>query len=303
MPHLDALAETVRHALASGGPAAAETVEEAVAAYADAYSAHEPALMFRSVRDSRAAIGDALTHALTDTVATRLQDAAGWASALLANLAQHLGRDGDARTHLASAHLLAGTVGDCRLICNVRGLQAMLARDTGDLAAAIRLADDAYAHAASRADRVKAAAWARARTLAAMGDQTGADAALADARDAFDGDVPGRFGIDVAELLLHEAEVYLALGRVGAAQVAARASAATVATSRPAWAAARLTAAQAMAAAGDLANAGAVAEDVLDRHAPERIRATSRRRLAGIVAGGRLPDLAERVAALPALEA
>ena len=303
MTQLAAITESVRLALAVGGVGAAEAVEEAVGTFAADYSSHAPAVLLPAVADTRTAIGDALAGPLADPVAVRLKDAAGWASAMLGNLAEHLGRPGDARTHLTTAYVLAEDIGDARLACYVRGLQAMLAREAGDLDAALVFAEGAVGHARGSSERAKAAAWARARTLGEMGDASGADAALNDARAAFDGDVPGRFGFDEAELWLHQGEVALALGRTRDAQAAARTSAALVATTRPAWVAARLVETRALAAEGDVAGAEAVAADVLERHAPERLRATSRRRLGMLVAetGGRLPDLAERVAALPPL--
>ncbi|MER5425359.1 hypothetical protein [Streptosporangium roseum] len=61
------------------------------------------------------------------------------------------------------------------------------------------------------------------------------------------GGAPGRFGFDTAELALHEAEAWLALGRSERALVRAGASTASCVAYTPGWAAATLVVAQAEA--------------------------------------------------------
>ncbi|WP_285663240.1 hypothetical protein [Actinorhabdospora filicis] len=301
MTELAALVESVRISLAAGGTAATEAAEAAVETFALDYSRHAPAHVFAAVAGYRTAIGGALERTQRATVARSLEDCAGWASLLLGNLAEHLGRD--PRVHLTAAHSIATGVGDARLACHARNLQALHSRLAGDLRASLAYATDGLEHAPDRTERARLAAAGQLPTLAAMHDATGAATARGIAEADFTTDTPGRFGFDAAELHLYFAEAALALDRPDDALGDAGNSAAGLDTSRPAWVAARLTGALAHAAAGRFDAADEVAHGVLDITPPERLRATSRARLARLASAPELGDIRDRVAALPALAA
>lgn len=301
MTELAALVESVRISLAVGGTSATEAAEAAVETFALDYSRHAPAHVFAAVAGYRTAIGGALELARREAVARSLRDCAGWASLLLGNLAEHLGRD--PRVHLTAAHSIAIDVGDARLACHARNLQALHARLTGDLPASLAYATNGLELAPDRTERARLAAAGQLPTLAAMHDATGAATARSIAEGAFSDDTPGRFGFDAAELHLYFAEAALALDRPGDALGDADTSAIGLDTSRPAWVAARLTGALAHATAGRFDAAAEVAHEVLDITPPDRLRATSRARLARLAARSELGDIRDRVAALPALAA
>ncbi|MGH8791459.1 MAG: hypothetical protein ACRDXX_02270, partial [Stackebrandtia sp.] len=96
---------------------------------------------------------------------------------------------------------------------------------------------------------------------------------------------------------------YLSLGNSGETVLHANTSAKLCQVGRPGWAAAVLTAAQGHAVVGDHLTAAHIAHDVLDQVPPERLRATSRTRLAKLCADTDRTDLIDRVHALPPLVA
>ncbi|WP_329550447.1 hypothetical protein [Streptomyces sp. NBC_00696] len=86
-----------------------------------------------------------------------------------------------------------------------------------------------------------------AASLAAVGRTDDAEHALTTALnelDSADGEAPGRFGFDSAELALDQAEAYLALGRAADARARAEASLSGCISGTPGWAAASLVLAQ-----------------------------------------------------------
>ncbi|GLZ80756.1 hypothetical protein Afil01_55630 [Actinorhabdospora filicis] len=301
MDALDAVADSVRLALRGNVRAACDVVDAAVRSFSLSYSAHPPAALYRAVRATRKAATDALERPLDAVTARRLHNARGWGSALLGNLAHHLGDPQAAGAHLSDARHLADVTGDSRLISWTFGAAAMVARDRGDFYDARSLAVAAFDTAPGAHQRSAMAAWARMRAAAALRDTVAAEEARDDAEKLFEADTPGRFGFDRAALLLHLAESYLDLARPDEALEHAEASAGLVARRRPAWAAARLTVARAHAAAGRWDAAELYAHEVLDAHEPARLRSTARARLAALVRTGRTPRLAERVRDLPVL--
>lgn len=301
MDALNAVADSVRLALRGNVRAACDVVDAAVRSFSLSYSAHPPAALYRAVLVSREAATDTLERPLDAVTAKRLHNARGWCSALLGNLAHHLGDTKTTNTHLTEARRLADVTGDSKLISWSFGAAAMVARERGDLHDARSLAVAAYDTAPGPHHRSAMAAWARMRAASALRDVAATEDARNDAEKHFEGDTPGRFGFDRAGLLLHLAESYLDLARPDEALRHAEASAGMVARRRPAWAAARLTVARAHAAAGRWEAAELFAHEVLDAHEPARLRSTARARLAALVRGGHTPRLAERVRELPLL--
>ncbi|MDP9862208.1 MULTISPECIES: hypothetical protein [Streptosporangium] len=308
---LPAVRESLRLALLDnpyGSPAVVELAEAAVEHYALNYSRHVPAHLFDEVHAARGLLGDALAAPVNATIGAELRRAAGWLSALLGNLAFHLADHSGARAHLAVAASFGEHVGDAQLIAWAYGAQSMVARARGDLPAALRHAEASAAHAVGQLGHAQAAGWAMLPTLARLGRAADTEHALTEATAALAADpaggAPGRFGFDAAELALHEAEAWLALGRSDRALVRASSSAASCVAYTPGWAAATLVVAQAEAEVqpGD---AAARALDVLERVPAERLRSTARARLDALTAalgssgGAGVRDLRERVRALP----
>lgn len=145
--------------------------------------------------------------------------------------------------------------------------------------------------------------------LAAADRGADADHTLNAARDELDQaahpEAPGRFGVDAAELALHQADAYLTLGRTEHARTCAETSLTTTTDATPAWAAASLVLAQAEASTAPQ-DAAQRAHHVLDTVPAARLRATARSRLAAL--NDRLTgqqhasagDLTERLRTLPA---
>ncbi|MFD9562199.1 Twin-arginine translocation pathway signal [Streptomyces sp. NPDC059994] len=268
-------------------PASSSTVvdltDAAVEHYALNYSKHPPALLFTEVRRSR----ELLLHALTTNAAPEALDrdvrrGIGWLSALLGNLAHHLGDHTGARAHLATAATYGEASGDARLASWAHGAQAMVARATGQHLQALAHAERGLAHVPSGLPRAQLHAWAQLPALAALGRAQDADRAFAEATRALDADpdgfAPGRFGYDEGEHRLHEAEAHRALKRWDQAMAAAETSLSACTYATPGWAAASLALAQAEAPAHP-DDAAQRALDVLERIPAARLRSTSRERL------------------------
>lgn len=151
-------------------------------------------------------------------------------------------------------------------------------------------------------------AWALLPALAAAGRGDEADQALATALNELDAagapEAPGRFGFDAAELALHQADAYLALGRATEARARAESSLAECVSATPGWAAASLVLAQAESFDTPW-DAAQRAHDVLDRVPATRLRSPTRTRLSrltGLLAGhatAEVGSVAERLRTLP----
>lgn len=123
--------------------------------------------------------------------------------------------------------------------------------------------------------RAQAHAWARLPSLAALGREREADAALATATRELEADAhgwaPGRFGYDAAEHALHEADAHRALRRTERATACAEQSLSTATPGTPAWAAASLLMAQTEATTAPT-DAAQRADHVLTRILATRLR-------------------------------
>jgi tetratricopeptide (TPR) repeat protein len=266
-------------------------------------------VLFDEIHQVRGLLTHALTTAATTApIAVDLQRSLGWLSALLGNLAYHLGDRTGARAHLATALALGDRCGDNRLAGWACGAQAMVARAGNQHTLALEHAERGLAYVTSGLPRAQLHAWAQLPSLAALGRSQDADRAFADATRALEADsagfAAGRFGYDEGEHRLHEAEAHRALARTDKAAATAELSLNACVLGTPAWAAASLVLAQAEAPARpDDAAQRALA--VLDRIPAARLRSTSRSRLAEL--GGVLAavdsaapaDLCERVRLLP----
>jgi hypothetical protein len=241
-------------------------------------------------------------------VGTELRRGIGWLSALLGNLAFHLGDPTGARVHLATAATYGDRLGDARLTAWAWGAQAMVARAAGEHIVALRHAERGVACAPAGLPRAQANAWGRLPSLAELGREREADEVLAMATRELETDAqgwaPGRFGYDAAEHALHEAEAQRALRRTERAMACAEQSLNAATPGTPGWAAASLVMAQAEAPTAP-SDAAQRADQVLARIPTARLRSTSRARLAqlasdlaGVNAAG-VDDLRERVRALP----
>ncbi|RBQ15627.1 hypothetical protein DP939_34765 [Spongiactinospora rosea] len=253
----------------------------------------------------------------SDIVRGELRLAAGWLSALVGNLAFHLADHEAALIHFATAARLGTAVGHPALICWTLGAQAMTAYTRGHPREAVELAQQALEYADTPLRRAQILAWGELRATAALGPAYRAEAArlAGDAQDAMaadsDGDRPGRFGFDAAELFLHLAEASLLLGDHAEAAAHAAASQEYVENGRPGWGAAVLVHARAEASGGRPTDAAELGHHVLDTIPPERLRGTLRIRLGALdadlqTAGASSTDtsgLRDRLRALPALEA
>ncbi|MBG0825760.1 helix-turn-helix transcriptional regulator [Planomonospora sp. ID91781] len=291
-----------------GGPTVVELAEAAVEHYALNYSKHPPAVLFDEVHAARGMLVDALATPADPAVGVGLRRTAGWMSALLGNLAHHLGDHTGARAHLSVAASFGEHTGDARLTGWALGAHSMVARARGNLTAALGHAEAGLQHAAGPLARAQLLAWAMLPTLAQLGRATEAEQALAEATTALEADpaggAPGRFGFDAAELALHEAEALLALGWPGRAAARAEASAGVCVPDTPGWAAATLVLAQ-TEATGQPGDAAARALSVLERVPADRLRSTARARLTALSTAlegtdtGSVRDLQERVRTLP----
>lgn len=294
-------------------PAGSSTVVDLAAAaiehYALGYSKHPPHVLFAEVHGARGLLRQALTNTLTpEPIEIELGRDIGWLSALLGNLAFHLGDPTGARVHLGTAVTYGERTGDARLTAWAWGAQAMVARAAGRHTVALAHAERGVACAPSGLPRAQLRAWAQLPSLAELGREREADAALADAARELEADAegwaPGRFGYDIAEHTLHEADAQRALGRAERAMACAERSLGSTTVGTPGWAAAALVMAQAEAAAQP-SDAAQRAVEVLARVPAARLRSTSRSRLAqlesalaGTGAAG-VEDLREGVRTLP----
>jgi hypothetical protein len=287
---LRAIRESIQLAVAASEVEAGEAVREQVAAaveyYAMNYSKFAPVTLFDEVRRSRAVVADLLRSSTGHHAVLDLRRAAGWLSALLGNLAFHLDDHAGARTHLAAAVELGREAGDAHLRAWSHGAQSMLDRYEGRYGDALERAERGLLHADTPLLRAQLLSWAQLPALAGLGRRSDADVALSAAtrelESASDWATPGRFGFDPAELELHAAEANLALDRPDRAREHAAASAGYCQPNGPGWAAASLTMAQAESRGGQHDRAAGGALLVLDRIPPERLRSTSRRRLAAL---------------------
>ncbi|SOD62128.1 hypothetical protein SAMN06297387_104298 [Streptomyces zhaozhouensis] len=291
----------------SAGAAVLEAAEAAVEHYALHYSRHPPHTLFAEVRATRGLLLGPLGR--DSQPSSGLLRHLGWLSGMLGNLAHHLGDDTGARVHLSAAAHLGNRSGDARLLAWAHGAHSMTLRASGHHEAAVRSARRGLEAAPNVLVRAQLNAWALAPALAARGDGEGAEAAWRAAENAMaaaPGVEPGRWGYDLAEHRLHGAELHLTLSQpVRAAPLAEESVAATV-SGTPGWAAATLLLARAEAAAGEGGDAAARALAVLDRVPANRLRATSRARLAQLgsdLAGlqaAAVVELRDRLRELPA---
>lgn len=257
-------------------PLVVDLAEAAVEHYALNYSKHPPHVLFEQVRDVR----KLLTPALKSGPATEdVRRQVGWLFALLGNLAYHLDNVSGARVHLDTAAAHGARTGDRRLEAWAWGAQSMVARASGRVAAAVEHAERGAAAASPGRVRAQLHAWALLPAFAAAGRGDDADHALARAMNELDTadepEAPGRFGFDAAELALHQAEAYLALGRADDARACAESSLAACPSGTPGWAAASLVLAGAETS-GTARDAAQRAHDVLDRVPAARLRSTAR---------------------------
>jgi hypothetical protein len=308
---LGAVRESLALALSEspeGSDLVAELAAAAVEHYALNYAKHPPAVLLDEIHQVRGMLSQpALTRADPRTAA-ELRRARGWLSALLGNLAFHVDDTPGARAHLAAASELGRACGDSHLTAWSAGAASMVARYRRRYRDALDLADQASAAAPTTLVRAQVLAWARLPALAALGQADDAEATLAQAAAALEadpaGEAPGRFGFDVGEFELHAAEAHLLLARPGQAARHAAASAAACRPGSPGWAAATVVLAHTDAAhaPGDAAARGL---SVLDLIPVDRLRSTTRTRLAALDAALRNVDhadvhtLHERLGALP----
>ncbi|GLZ16066.1 hypothetical protein Acsp04_63010 [Actinomadura sp. NBRC 104425] len=294
----------------AGGPQTRESLQAAVDYYALHYSASPPAVLADEVHRVRHLVNGMLAHRMADAARTELRRLAGWLSALVGNLAFHLDDRPAAMVHLQTAERLGDAVGDRWLVCWTLGARAMIACKQNRHQDAVVLGRRAHALADTPLRRAQMTAWAVLRPTAALGtsaDEVGLLAAEAmDAMAAADGDLPGRFGFDLAELKLHLAEASLLVGDHTQARRHARDSIGHLPHGRPGWAAAQLVLARGEAAR-DGGDAAVLAGEVLDTIPAAHLRANSRERLTALVGDlaevdtAAVRDLRERVATLPPL--
>lgn len=254
-----------------------------------------------------------LRHPRPDSSRTEIRRLAGRLSALVGNLAYMLDDSPAAHVHLRTAHKLGQTVGDRWLVGWSLDAQAMVANSQGHHTDARGMAEQALDYADTPLRRAQLLAWGQLRSLAHLGDHAEARQVMAAAQNEMaadpDGEQPGRFGFDRAELQLHLAEAALQLNDHTLARDHAATSRNTLPQGRPGWAAATLVLARAETARGHLGDATALAHEVLDTIAPAALRQTSRTRLRDLDAdlfrhrdlGPHGDQLRERLRTLPAL--
>lgn len=316
---LAALRESIELALEvegpAGGPLTREHLAEAVSYYALRYSVFPPGQLAGEVHRTRSLIGAMLRQAQDEASRAELRLLAGWLSALVGNLAFHLGDHPAAAIHFGTAARLGTAVGHSHLICWSLGAQSMNAYTQRRYPEALELARQAGEYADTPLRRAQILAWVELRALAAFGDarRSEAEQVMAAAQDQMaadpDGDQPGRFGFDTAELHLHLAEASLLLGNHAQARCHAQTSQRHIPHGRPGWAAAVLVQARGEAARGCHADATALAHQVLDALVAPALRETLRIRLrdldhdlfAMIDPGSAAHELRDRLHALPSL--
>ncbi|MGN9779798.1 helix-turn-helix domain-containing protein [Nonomuraea sp. ZG12] len=291
-----------------GGAVVVEVAEAAVTHYALNYSKHPPAILFSEVHAARSLLMSPMAAVSGQSGGVELRRLLGWMSALLGNLAFHLGDHSGARTHLLTATHLGSSTGDQRLTAWAYGAQSMTTREHGNPEDALLLAEQGVTLAVDDLQRAQLLAWAKLPALAAQGRSDDANAVLTEASRALEtapGESPGRFGFDTAEFRLHAAESHLRLGHLDEAAAQASASIEACQPDTPGWAAATLVLAQAEAPRHP-SDAAQRALDVLRRVPAHRLRATARTRLTALshslanVDASDVSDLAERVRSLPA---
>lgn len=195
------------------GPLTREQLEHAVQYYAVSYSVFPPGLLADEVHRCRALITGMLGHTQPDAARVDLRRMAGWLSALLGNLTFHLSDYPAAWIHLGTAARLGVDVSDDHLICWSLGAQSMVARYQHRYADALDLARQGLEHTTTPLTRAQLLTWAELPALAPLGaaHRSDPELVLAAARRELDtdpdGEQPGRFGFDVAELELHVAEL------------------------------------------------------------------------------------------------
>jgi transcriptional regulator with XRE-family HTH domain len=279
-------------------------VRAAAEHYAQVYSKIPPGLLYEEVYQTRAMV---LEASATNQDVLR---ASGWLTSLLGNLSIHLSDPASARLHLTSAASVGRRYEDLDLRSWSNGALAMVARSTGDHDAALAFARVAVEAAPAGLRRAQALMWASLPSLAAIGDAEAADSTIAEADRQLEAaehhEAPGRFGFDLAERNLHEADAQLVLGRHERAARIAQTSVDACEQGTPGWAAAALALAQAEVVTAPL-DAIARAGDVLYHVPPERLRATARTRLTSLThrltsnGGGSAVELVDRVRSLPTL--
>ncbi|MET7303406.1 Twin-arginine translocation pathway signal [Embleya sp. NPDC005575] len=281
---LPAVRESLHRALTDDPRASRALAEAAVEPYALNYSRHPPQVLFGELHRVRGMLAPVLEHAAgggDDVAAAGLRSVAARLTALLGNLAFHLGDHTGAQAHLAAAALLGERCGADDLRAWTFGAASMVARVDRRHEAALAHAEHGLALAGTALRRAQLSSWALAPSLAALGRSEDARRAVIDADDALDAapaQAPGRFGFNHAEHLLHTAETHIALGQGDRAGVHAHASIAAAVHASPGWAAAAavLALAEAPTTPGD---AAARAHDLLDRVPAHHLRATTRERL------------------------
>ena len=308
---LPAVRETLALAAADaprGSAALVEVADAAVEHYQLGYSTHPPHVLFDEVRGARAVLSGPLGDPADPATGRDLRRSAGWLSALLGNLAHHLGDATGARAHLAHAAATGHSLDEQRLAAWAHGALAMVSNSGGDHTHALAHAERGSALAQGPLQRAQLLAWAQLPALAALGRESDADLVLAEADDALDSatEQPGRFGYDRAEHLVHLAEAHLLLSRPRRAADAADESLTTKQDGTPGWVAASLLRSLADASR-DPGQAAARALTSLDHVPANRIRANSRARLHRLDAaladtdGTQVRDLREWVRTLPDL--
>jgi hypothetical protein len=224
------------------------------------FSKFPPAVLAVEVHRTRELAGSPLRHPQNHRFRSDVRRVAGWLSALLGNLA-YLLDDPAAEAHLRVAHGLGGAVGDRWLQGWTLGAQAMVANSGHRHTDALTLARRASEYADTPLRRAQLLAWGELRALAHFGHAHHAQARqiMAEAQDQIaadaDGEQPGQFGFDLAELHLHLAEASLALGDPDRCRIHAEQSRAGLPADRPAWVAATLALACGEAARGHRSDA------------------------------------------------
>ena len=295
----------------AGGPQTRESLQVAVDYYARHYSASPPGVLASEVHQVRHLVNGMLVQRMADQARTELRRLAGWLSALVGNLAFHLDDRPAATVHLQTAERLADAVGDRWLGCWTLGARAMIAHHQNQHEDAILLGQRAHALADTPLRRAQMLAWAVLRPTAALGASAReVSVIIGDAKDAMaaaDGDLPGRFGFDLAELELHLAEASLLAGDHAEARRYSHDSLGHIPHGRPGWTAAQLVLARGEAARNQGDDAAALAVEVLNTIPSASLRSNSRERLVALVDdlaevdSPAVRDLRERVAALPPL--
>lgn len=113
-----------------GGPETRAALQTAVDYYGWHYSAVPPDELAHEVHQVRRMVNGMLAdQTLSDDDRGELRRSAGWLSALVGNLAFHLGDRVAATLHLATAGRLAGAAGERWLDCWSLGARAMVAYD------------------------------------------------------------------------------------------------------------------------------------------------------------------------------